>query len=111
MKFLVAIHRPNNYDHSIITPEIRSSIDLLNDEMVNAGVRVFVGGLRLPDEATTITRSNNGTLTTTDGPYLQSQGYVDGIWILDVATYEEAVEWGRRAASACQGSVEVRPFH
>lgn len=112
MKFYVAIHRPNNYDHSVeITREVMNEIDQVNDDMVDAGVRVFVGGLRSQSEAKAIHRSSDGTLTTTDGPYLETKEYIDGFWVLEVPSVEEAVEWGKKAAAACRGSVEVRPFH
>lgn len=112
MKYYVAIHRPRNYDHSVeITREVMNDIDQLNDEMVDAGIRVLVGGLKPPKEAVAIHRSSDGTLKTTDGPYLETKEYVDGFWVLDVQTVEDAIEWGRKAATACRGSVEVRPFH
>ncbi len=112
MKFYVAIHRPNDYDHSVqITREVMNDIDRVNDEMVKAGIRVFVGGLRSQTEAKSLHRSSDGTLTTTDGAYLETKEYVDGFWVLEVPTIEEAVEWGKKAAASCRGSVEVRPFH
>ena len=45
-KYLVAIHHPDNYDPSVSEDEAMDrAIDALNDEMVAAGVRIFVGGL------------------------------------------------------------------
>lgn len=112
MKFYVAIHRPNNYDHSVeITAEVMTDIDRVNDAMVDAGIRLFVGGLRPRDTAKSIKRELDGSLSVTDGPYIVAKHYVDGFWVLELPTVEEAVEWGKRAASACRGSVEVRPFH
>jgi hypothetical protein len=43
-QYLVAIHHPDDYDPSIETEAMFRDIDLLNDEMVAAGVRAFVGG-------------------------------------------------------------------
>jgi hypothetical protein len=34
-----------------------------------------------------------------------------GFWVLEVADLEAALAWGRKAATACRASVEVRPFH
>lgn len=111
MKFFVAIHRPTDYDHSVhITKEVMDEIDRVNEEMVSAGVRVFVGGLRSPKEAKAIHRAEDGSQTITDGPFLNADEYIDGFWVLDVATPEEALEWGKKAAAVCRGSVEVRPF-
>ena len=44
-RYLVAIHHPDNYDPSLEDEAMERDIDVLNDEMVAAGVRVFVGGL------------------------------------------------------------------
>ena len=45
-RYLVAIHHPDDYDPSIAEDEAMSrDIDALNDEMVAAGIRIFVGGL------------------------------------------------------------------
>lgn len=112
MQVYVAIHRPADYDHSVeITRAVMDDIDRVNQEMVEAGVRVFVGGLQSPAKAKAIHRAADGKLSVTDGRYLETTEYIDGFWVLDVASIEEAVEWGKKAAAACRGAVEVRPFH
>ena len=49
-QFLIALHRP--YGHAPLSddPAMHRDIDALNAEMVAAGVRVFVGGLRPTDQ-------------------------------------------------------------
>lgn len=44
-EYLIAIYRPDSYDPSVETEAMHREIDVLNDEMVTAGVRIFVGGL------------------------------------------------------------------
>ena len=44
-EYLIAIYRPDAYDPSLETEAMSREIDVLNDEMVAAGVRIFVGGL------------------------------------------------------------------
>jgi len=46
----------------------------------------------------------------TDGPYLETKEHIGGLWILDAANMDEAMEWGRKAVVACRASVEVREF-
>ena len=50
-QYLVAIHHPDDYDPSIEDEAMTRDIDALNDEMVAAGVRTFVGGLHPAREA------------------------------------------------------------
>jgi hypothetical protein len=112
MKYLVAIHRLTGYDGTIEGPEMARAIDEVNDEMVAKGIRIFVGGLRSEGLAKSVRRnSEDGSLTVTDGPYLETNEHIGGLWVLECATPEEAVEWGRKAADACRCSVEVRPFY
>lgn len=87
------------------------AIDDLNDEMVAAGVRVFVGGLHPALRAKSLRPTSGGEVEATDGPYLPTDEHVGGFWVLEVASEDEAFEWGRKAAIACRAPVEVRQFH
>lgn len=109
MRFLVAIHRPLDYDGSQEGPDMAREIDDLNDAMEAAGARFFAGGLRPPAEARSLRASDNG-IVETPGLYLQAGEHVGGFWILDCPSLEDAVEWGRKAVAACRANVEVRPF-
>jgi hypothetical protein len=110
-QYLVSIHRPDDYDPSVSEDETMSrNIDVLNEEMVTAGIRVFVGGL-LPVNRAKSLRLQNGEVLITNGPYLKTTEHVGGFWVLEAADLDEALAWGRKAAVACRASVEVRPFH
>ncbi len=86
-------------------------IDVLNEEMVAAGIRVFVGGLHPAKGAKSVQRKPNGEVLVTDGPYLKTTEHMGGFWVLEVTNLEEALAWGRKAAVACRAPVEVRAFH
>lgn len=111
-RYLVAIHHPDDYDPSASEDEAMSrAIDALNDEMVAAGVRIFVGGLRPAGSAKSLRVQANGEVLASDGPYLETTEHVGGFWVLEAADLEEALQWGRKAAVACRAPVEVRAFH
>ncbi len=111
-QYWVSVYRPHGFDHSAsLDATARHNIDKLNDEMVAAGVRVFVGGLRPVSEAKSVMLTDDGTFNVADGEYLKADTYVDGFWILNCQDIEEALEWGRKAAAACRAAVEVRPFY
>lgn len=111
-QYLVAIHRPNDYDPAVSEDEAMSrEIDALNDEMKAAGVRVFVGGLQPIGRASSLRAQPNGQVLVIDGPYLEAKEHVGGFWVLEVADLAEALAWGRKAVVACRAPVEVRPFH
>jgi hypothetical protein len=86
-------------------------IDDLNEEMEVAGVRFFAGGLHAASSAKSLRAQPDGSVLISDGAYLQANEHVGGFWILECASLDEAVEWGRKAVVACRVPVEVRQFH
>jgi len=110
-KYLVAIHHPANYDPSVEDEAMDHDIDVLNDEMVAAGIRIFVGGLHPASSAKSLRAQPNGEVLVTDGLYLKTGEYVGGFWVLEADDMDEALTWGRKAAIACRAPVEVRQFH
>jgi hypothetical protein len=111
-QYLVAIHHPDDYDpFAAEDAAMDRDIDVLNDEMVAAGVRVFVGGLRPARDARSLRAQPDGQVVITDGPYLETKEHVGGFWVLEAVDINEALAWGRKAAIACRAPVEVRPFH
>jgi hypothetical protein len=109
-QFLVAIHLPDNFNRSTADKTMERDIDALNDEMVAAGVRVFVGGLLPVSTAKSLRAQSRGKVLVTDGPYLETKEHIGGFWVVEAANLEEALEWGRKAVVACRAPVEVRQF-
>ena len=110
-QYLVAIHHPDDYDPAAVEDEAMvRDIDVLNEEMEAAGVRMFAGGLHPASSAMSLRAQPDGTVLITDGPYLKTKEHVGGFWILEAANLDEALAWGRKAAVACRAPVEVRPF-
>jgi len=111
-QYLVAIHHPDDYDPSVAEDEAMGrDIDVLNEEMIAAGVRVFVGGLHSVSKAKSLRAQPNGKVLITDGPYLETKEHIGGFWVLEATDMNEALEWGRKAVVACRAPVEVRQFH
>jgi hypothetical protein len=110
-QYLVAIQLPDNFNPSAADQEAMGrDIDTLNEEMVAAGVRIFVGGLTPVREAKSLRAQPDGKVLTTDGPYLETKEHIGGFWVLELADLDEALAWGRKAVVACRASVEVRAF-
>jgi hypothetical protein len=94
MKYLVAIHHPENYDPSVAEDEAMDrDIDALNDEMKAARVRIFVGGLHAASNAKSLRAQLDGKVHITDGPYLETKEHIGGFWVLEAADMDEALEW------------------
>ncbi len=111
-QYLIAIHHPDDYDPAAAEDEaMHRDIDVLNEEMIAAGVRIFVGGLRPVREASSVRLQPGGAVAITDGPYLETKEHIGGFWVLEAENLDEALTWGRKAAVACRAPVEVRPFY
>jgi hypothetical protein len=109
-QYLVAIHHPDGYDGSLEGEAMERDIDVLNEEMVAAGARIFAGGLSAASSAKSLRAQPDGKVRITDGPYLETKEHIGGFWLLKAANLDEALEWGRKAVVACRTPVEVRPF-
>ncbi|WP_137151255.1 YciI family protein [Devosia sp. FKR38] len=111
-QFLVAIHRPNDYDPATMEDAaMHRDIGALNQQMVDAGIRVFVGGLAPISMSRGLRPQADGSVQVTDGPYSESKEHVGGFWVLDLPDLQAALDWGRKASIACRAPVEVRPFN
>jgi hypothetical protein len=54
-------------------------------------------------------RVDEGRALTTDGPFAETKEHLAGIYLLDVASEERAVEIAARIPEAALGLVELRP--
>lgn len=68
-----------------------------------AGVWIHGGGV-MTQSARTV--APDGTVT--DGPYPESKAVVGGFTLVEVDTFEEALEWAAKWAVACRCAQEVR---
>lgn len=109
-RFLFAIQLPDDFDPSKESEATASAIDALNEEIVAAGIGVFVAGLTPAGDAKSLRAQPDGKVLITDGPYLETKEHMGGFWILEAADMNEALQWARKSVAACRVPVEVRPF-
>lgn len=106
--YLVTIQFPDDFDPSTVDEAMIRDIDALNEEMDAAGVTVFAGGLTPASMAKSLRRQPDGTVSITDGPYLEAKEHIGGLSIIQCADMDEALAWARRGALACRAPGEVR---
>ncbi len=91
------------------TPEEMADIRAFNARLQAEGHWVFAGGLAAPSAATTIdNRAGKGLVT--DGPFVETKEYVAGLWILEAADLDEALELAAEGSRRCHRRVELRPL-
>jgi hypothetical protein len=86
-------------------------MDTFNTKLKEAGAWVTGGGLESRDTATVVRFPEQGDVTVTDGPFIETKEQLMGFWIIESANLDEALEWGRKTPLEGSGSsVEVRPL-
>jgi hypothetical protein len=88
---------------------IMSDVAALRQEMKQAGVWVFGGGLHPPSSATVV-RIRNGEAITTDGPYAEAKEHIGGFNIIAVADLDAALGWAKKFSKAVTLPIEIWPF-
>ena len=78
------------------------------DEMKAAGVYVFAGGLEEDPKDAFSADARSGTVTFTEGPYVENPQYLGGFAVVDVADEQAARQWAGALAQACGWPQEVR---
>ena len=100
-------------DYPTPEPEVMermfAQVDRFNTSIQESGAWVFGGGLMPKDTATTV-RFTQGRTLVTDGPFSETKEQLGGFWVVQAPDLDAALELAQRAAAACEGDVEVRPF-
>jgi hypothetical protein len=109
-QYLLTVFEPTG---GVLEPEalavIMKDVGEVDQEMRDAGVWVFAGGLHDPGTATVL-RPADGDVLMTDGPYVEGKEHVGGFTIIDAPDLDAALEWGRKLSRATTLPIEVRPF-
>lgn len=85
-------------------PEVVKAAHAVVDDAKDAGVWILGGGLKNHSEATVVTPERS----LVDGPEPSANGAIAGFALIEVRTYEEALEWAAEIAAACRCDQEVR---
>jgi hypothetical protein len=87
-------------------PDVAKAAHAVVQDAKDAGVLLFTGGLDYGVERAVV--GTDGMVT--DGPYPESKELIGGVFVVDVPTREEALEWAAKVAAACRCAQDVRPF-
>jgi hypothetical protein len=80
------------------------------EEMREADVCVFAGGLDEDPANGFSADDTSGSLVFNEGPYVHTQQFLGGMTIVDVPDRDAARYWAGRIAQACGWPQEVREF-
>jgi hypothetical protein len=72
----------------------------------------FVAGDELaPTSTATTVRVRDGETIVTDGPFVETKEALGGCYVLECATFDEALDLASQIPATEYGAVEVRPCH
>ena len=86
-------------------------IGAFNERLQREGKIVYLNGLGAAETTAAVVDAREGDAVVTDGPYAEFKEYIAGLWVLDIATREEALELAAEASRACGRKIELRPAH
>ena len=87
-------------------PDVAKAARAVVQEIQDAGVFVFAGGLGDPSKASVV--ATDGAVT--EGPNPVTKDFIGGFTVVDVPTRQAALEWAAKIAVACRCAQEVREF-
>ena len=111
-QYLMSVWHDEEYEVDFSSPDAQrmfGQVSAFNAELEASGTWVFGGGLN-PASSATVVRNSGGTVSMIDGPYAETKEQMGGFWIIEAADLDAALAWAAKAAAACEGPVEVRPF-
>lgn len=88
-------------------PDVAEDAHAVVQAAKDAGVFVFTGGLDYHSQHAVV--ATDGVVVT-DGPYPETKELIGGLLVVDVPTWEEALEWAAKTAVACRCAQDVREF-
>lgn len=106
-QYIIATYLPDDFDPSVVTPEMAAAIHALNDEMEAAGALKFACGVSPAGTAKVLLKQDDGKVAITDGPFTETKEHVGGLVLVE-AEEDQVMEWARRGAANFRAPVEVR---
>ena len=90
--------------------ELLAAMGKFNEELTAAGLMITGEGLRSSSKGARVSFGGDGERTVTDGPFTETKELIAGFWLLQVDSFEEAVEWMKRCPNPHDepGEIEIR---
>ncbi|HEX8232162.1 MAG TPA: YciI family protein [Caulobacteraceae bacterium] len=108
MKFMVMVRADVGTERGDMpTRELLEAMMKFNQEMIDAGVMVSGDGLRPSSRNAARITFRGGERIVTDGPFAETKELIAGYWIIDVPSFEDAINWMKRCPDPQTGGESV----
>ncbi|GAA1924771.1 YciI family protein [Streptomyces sodiiphilus] len=106
MRFMMLMKATEESEAGVMpSAEAIAEMGRYNEELVKAGVMLAGEGLHPSSRGARVGTGPDGKRTVTDGPFAETKELIAGFWMIQAASWEEALEWARRVP---EGEVELR---
>src|SRR3954466_8840310 len=103
MRFMVMVKATDESEAGVMpSEELLAAMGAYNEELVKAGVMLAGEGLQ-PSSKGARVRFSGSNRTVIDGPFAETKELIAGVWLLDVKSKEEAIEWVKRCPNPMPG--------
>ena len=110
MRVMVLVKANKDSEAGMMPDEdILTRMGAYNEELVKAGVLLAMDGLH-PSAKGLRMRFQGAQRTVLDGPFAETKELLAGFWIWQVRSFDEAVEWLKRAPFDGGTEIELRPI-
>jgi hypothetical protein len=101
---------PDSEAGKMPSEELLTEMGKFNEELVKAGVMLAGEGLLPSSKGARVRFGGESERTVVDGPFAETKELVAGYWLLQVDSFEEAVEWIKRCPNPHEeeGEIEIR---
>jgi hypothetical protein len=89
------------------SPEEMARLGPFMEEASTSGVLVATGGLAPTSQGVHV-RNTGGSLTVTDGPFIEAKELIGGWMLLETASKQAAVDWMKRLLAITGGDARIR---
>ena len=110
MRFMMLMI-PGGYENAapdkMPDPKAVEAMMKYNKQLQESGVLLALDGLRPPSAGARVS-FKDGKPSVTDGPFAEAKEVIDGYWMIQVKSKEEAIEWAKRCPASSNEVIELR---
>jgi hypothetical protein len=109
MRFMIMV-KSTEESEAGIPPESAelAAMGRFNEKLIDAGILLAGEGLMASKQGARITFEPQGKQTILDGPFAEAKELIAGFWILRLDSFEDAMNWAKRAPMRPGDVLEVR---
>ena len=111
MRFMMLVKANADSEAGVLPDEkTLAAMGKFNEEMVKAGVLLAGEGLQPTSKGARVSFGGDGERTVIDGPFAETKELIAGYWLMQVRSFDEAVEWIKRCPNPHNepGEIEIR---